>query len=112
MSCVVFRVRFAESRPFGTHPQIPSMANPDSSNLLSKPILSTSQGSELLQGRDACGVGCIANLEGERTHDIVSKATAALGCMEHRGVAGPACTGESVSCEEGRVPAREESGRD
>ena len=35
VSCVVFRVRFAESRPFGTHPQIPSMANPDSSHLLS-----------------------------------------------------------------------------
>ena len=45
MSCVVFRVRFAESRPFGTHPQIPSMADPDSSNLLSSEKTSASQGS-------------------------------------------------------------------
>jgi len=41
-----------------------------------------------LEERDACGVGFVANRGGERTHDIVKKASVALGCMEHRGACG------------------------
>ncbi|MEY3869816.1 MAG: hypothetical protein RLZZ338_3707 [Cyanobacteriota bacterium] len=39
----------------------------------------------LVEERDACGVGFIANLSGDANHDIVSKSLVALGCMEHRG---------------------------
>ncbi|RMZ53552.1 hypothetical protein APUTEX25_003374, partial [Auxenochlorella protothecoides] len=48
---------------------------------------------DLLREKDACGVGFIANLKAERTHDIVTKALMALGCMEHRG----ACSSDNVS---------------
>ncbi|KAL6774556.1 GSF1 [Auxenochlorella protothecoides x Auxenochlorella symbiontica] len=48
---------------------------------------------DLLREKDACGVGFIANLKAERTHDIVTKALTALGCMEHRG----ACSSDNVS---------------
>ena len=35
--------------------------------------------------RDGCGVGFIAQQSGAASHDVVSKALRALGCMEHRG---------------------------
>jgi glutamate synthase (ferredoxin) len=34
--------------------------------------------------KDACGVGFIASLKGERTHKTVKDSLMALGCMEHR----------------------------
>ncbi|KAI8464547.1 MAG: ferredoxin-dependent glutamate synthase [Monoraphidium minutum] len=47
----------------------------------------------ILQERDACGVGFIANLKGIKSHTIVSQALRALGCMEHRG----ACSADDDS---------------
>jgi len=37
----------------------------------------------LVQERDACGVGFLADLTGRASHDIVAKALKALNCMEH-----------------------------
>jgi len=48
---------------------------------------------QILEERDACGVGFIASLKGERTHKTVSDALMALGCMEHRG----ACSADNDS---------------
>ena len=39
----------------------------------------------LVEERDACGVGVIADLYGRASHDLVVKALAAATCMEHRG---------------------------
>ncbi len=39
----------------------------------------------LVEERDACGVGFIASIKGERTHNIILKTLSALGCLEHRG---------------------------
>jgi glutamate synthase (ferredoxin) len=39
----------------------------------------------LVEERDACGVGFIADQQGRASHDLVTKALAGLGCMEHRG---------------------------
>lgn len=39
----------------------------------------------LVEERDACGVGFIANKYNQASHDIVSKALSALTCLEHRG---------------------------
>lgn len=39
----------------------------------------------LVEERDACGVGFIADQQGRSTHDLVQKTLVALGCMEHRG---------------------------
>jgi glutamate synthase domain-containing protein 2/glutamate synthase domain-containing protein 1/glutamate synthase domain-containing protein 3 len=36
-------------------------------------------------GRGGCGVGAIARLAGGASHELVSRALAALGCLEHRG---------------------------
>lgn len=40
---------------------------------------------QLLEEKDACGVGFVANTRAERSHKVVSQALTALGCMEHRG---------------------------
>ena len=48
---------------------------------------------QILEERDACGVGFIASLKGERTHKTVADALTALGCMEHRG----ACSADDDS---------------
>ena len=48
---------------------------------------------KILEERDACGVGFIASLKGERTHKTVADALTALGCMEHRG----ACSADDDS---------------
>ena len=48
---------------------------------------------QILEERDACGVGVIASLKGERTHKCVDDSLAALGCMEHRG----ACSADNDS---------------
>ena len=39
----------------------------------------------LVEERDACGVGFIADKEGRASHKILSNALKALTCMEHRG---------------------------
>ena len=39
----------------------------------------------LIEERDACGVGFIANQNGAATHSIIEKALPALTCLEHRG---------------------------
>ncbi len=39
----------------------------------------------LVEERDACGVGFIANPDGRNSHDIIGMALSALSCMEHRG---------------------------
>eukprot|EP01025_Chloroclados_australasicus_P037806 TRINITY_DN3866_c0_g1_i1.p1 TRINITY_DN3866_c0_g1~~TRINITY_DN3866_c0_g1_i1.p1 ORF type:complete len:1631 (-),score=271.67 TRINITY_DN3866_c0_g1_i1:306-5198(-) len=58
-----------------------------------KPIPEVADLETILQEKDACGVGVIASLKNERTHDIISKALLALGCMEHRG----ACSADNDS---------------
>ncbi len=39
----------------------------------------------LVEERDACGVGFIADLQGDPQHMLIEQALKALGCMEHRG---------------------------
>jgi glutamate synthase (ferredoxin) len=39
----------------------------------------------LVEERDACGVGFIANQNGKATHSLIEKALPALTCLEHRG---------------------------
>jgi glutamate synthase (ferredoxin) len=39
----------------------------------------------LVEERDACGVGLVANRENKANHEIIKKALAALTCLEHRG---------------------------
>jgi glutamate synthase (ferredoxin) len=39
----------------------------------------------LVEERDACGVGFIADRQSRASHDLVQKSLAALTCMEHRG---------------------------
>ncbi|MEM9772109.1 MAG: glutamate synthase central domain-containing protein, partial [Cyanobacteria bacterium P01_D01_bin.73] len=47
----------------------------------------------IVEERDACGVGFIAQKQGIASHDLVKKAAIALGCMEHRG----GCSADRVS---------------
>jgi len=42
----------------------------------------------LVEERDACGVGFIANQNGKATHSLIQKALPALTCLEHRGGCG------------------------
>merc|ERR1719421_1797307 len=42
----------------------------------------------LVEERDACGVGFVADLKGRRRHDTIQRTLTALGCMEHRGGCG------------------------
>ncbi|MBW4582829.1 MAG: glutamate synthase large subunit [Tildeniella nuda ZEHNDER 1965/U140] len=39
----------------------------------------------LVEERDACGVGFIADQQGRISHDLIDKALSALTCLEHRG---------------------------
>lgn len=39
----------------------------------------------LTEERDACGVGFIADVKGNGSHQLIEQALAALGCLEHRG---------------------------
>ena len=39
----------------------------------------------LVEERDACGVGFIANCENQASHELVARALSALTCLEHRG---------------------------
>lgn len=47
----------------------------------------------LVEERDACGVGLIANRQGHASHELVEKALSALTCLEHRG----ACSADQDS---------------
>jgi glutamate synthase (ferredoxin) len=47
----------------------------------------------LVEERDACGVGFIANQQGQASHEIVQKALYGLTCVEHRG----ACSADQDS---------------
>ena len=47
----------------------------------------------LVEERDACGVGFLADTKGRRQHDTIERALHALSCMEHRG----GCGGDGVS---------------
>ncbi|MBD0267681.1 MAG: glutamate synthase large subunit, partial [Cyanobacteria bacterium Co-bin8] len=47
----------------------------------------------LVEERDACGVGFIAQRQGQASHELVTKALKALDCMEHRG----GCCADQVS---------------
>ena len=47
----------------------------------------------LIDERDACGVGFVADMKGRRRHDTMARALHALSCMEHRG----GCGGDGVS---------------
>src|SRR5262245_34773407 len=37
---------------------------------------------------DACGVGCVVNLKGEKSHDVIHKALEILVNLSHRGACG------------------------
>jgi glutamate synthase (ferredoxin) len=39
----------------------------------------------LVEERDACGVGFIADINGKPSHQLIEQTLKALGCMEHRG---------------------------
>jgi glutamate synthase domain-containing protein 2/glutamate synthase domain-containing protein 1/glutamate synthase domain-containing protein 3 len=41
-----------------------------------------------IQERDACGVGFVAHLEGERSHDLIGKGLEVLANLAHRGASG------------------------
>ncbi len=58
-------------------PQTPKPFAADSNGYLGQPWL--------VEERDACGVGFIADQQGRSSHDLVQKTLLALGCMEHRG---------------------------
>ncbi|MEB3310503.1 MAG: glutamate synthase-related protein [Snowella sp.] len=47
----------------------------------------------LVEERDACGVGFIADVNGQKSHKLVQQALKALGCLEHRG----GCSADSDS---------------
>lgn len=47
----------------------------------------------LVEERDACGVGFIADVKGQTSHKLVQQALKALGCLEHRG----GCSADSDS---------------
>ncbi|MDH5598056.1 MAG: glutamate synthase subunit alpha, partial [Cyclobacteriaceae bacterium] len=38
--------------------------------------------------RDSCGIGCVANINGAKSHDVISDAITMLERMEHRGGTG------------------------
>ncbi|MPZ99246.1 MAG: glutamate synthase large subunit [Dehalococcoidia bacterium] len=49
------------------------------------------------QGRDACGTGFVAQIDGERTHEVVRLAVQAVGALTHRGaVNADALTGDGA----------------
>ena len=58
----------------------------------------------MVEERDACGVGFIADLKGKAKPGVVlDKALVALGCMEHRG----ACSADQVRIKDERGERRE-----
>jgi len=74
---------------------------------------------------DACGVGMVARLDNEPTHEVITKAITALENLEHRGATGAdrdrglddlahmrsPLAGIAVEQLRGRVPPHDERGR-
>ena len=56
--------------------------NSDKTAALVKPYMGPKW---LVEERDACGVGFIANCKNQASHELVDKALSALTCLEHRG---------------------------
>jgi glutamate synthase (ferredoxin) len=76
--------------------------------LMSRIIPSPLYNSE--QEHDACGVGFIAKVSGERSHDVVERAIAALKSLAHRGaIDADAVTGDGAGTPD-PDPARAASG--
>ncbi|NDJ17003.1 glutamate synthase large subunit [Myxacorys almedinensis A] len=66
------------------HPM--TKASATSENQVQQPINAGYAGQRwLVEERDACGVGFIADQQGRESHDLVLKSLSALACMEHRG---------------------------
>ena len=59
-----------------------NIANMNKQQLNSQPFLGQPW---LVEERDACGVGFIADVQGNGGHNLVKQALIALGCLEHRG---------------------------
>lgn len=66
---------------------IKSMAKSSLTTSLRMSVYSSNLGipAALVEERDACGVGFIANLQNKASHSVVSQALASCTCMEHRG---------------------------
>ncbi|MGV0024151.1 glutamate synthase large subunit [Phormidesmis priestleyi] len=66
------------------HPMIKASANLENSPIQE---LDTGYAGQrwLVEERDACGVGFIADRQGRASSDLVAKALSALACLEHRG---------------------------
>ena len=59
---------------------------------------------------DACGVGMVARLDNQPTHEVISRSITALENLEHRGASGAdACTGDGAGCALGAMPRRSAS---
>ncbi len=59
---------------------------PSSQGPLSQTSVAGYQGQRwLVEERDACGVGFIADQQGRHSHTLIEKALVALSCLEHRG---------------------------
>lgn len=71
----------------GLRPGVGYEGNRRGKTSLDMSVYSSAQGipAALVEERDACGVGFIARLNNQPSHDIVKQALAALTCMEHRG---------------------------
>ena len=58
---------------------------------------------------DNCGIGFVANIKGQKTHDIVKRGLEVLARMDHRGATGAdSKTGDGAGIQEiGRASCRE-----
>lgn len=63
------------------------MSSTSSATALRMSVYSVEKGipAQLVDERDACGVGFIASLDNQPSHGILQQALAACSCMEHRG---------------------------
>eukprot|EP00882_Tetradesmus_deserticola_P001840 GHRQ01001973.1.p1 GENE.GHRQ01001973.1~~GHRQ01001973.1.p1 ORF type:complete len:1051 (+),score=503.61 GHRQ01001973.1:46-3198(+) len=77
--------------PSAVQPAAEAQAVPEQAQAKPQPVVADLE--TILQERDACGVGFIANLKSIQSHTIVEQALRALGCMEHRG----ACSADDDS---------------
>uniref|UniRef100_A0A383V5K3 glutamate synthase (ferredoxin) n=1 Tax=Tetradesmus obliquus TaxID=3088 RepID=A0A383V5K3_TETOB len=77
--------------PNAVQPAAEAQAVPEQAQAKPQPVVADLE--TILQERDACGVGFIANLRSIKSHTIVEQALRALGCMEHRG----ACSADDDS---------------
>ncbi len=74
-------------------PRAPEHAHPESFGGLPPPLGLYHPANE----HDACGIGFVANIKGQKSHDIVVKALEVLNNLEHRGAQGcDPCTGDGA----------------